>query len=47
MEEKTNWRLDDGFILDKMKVIDDGDYQGTQIFIIPLNIYVPFIPQFV
>lgn len=47
MEETTNWRLDDGFILDKMKVIDDGDYQGTQIFIIPLNTYQPSVEEYV
>lgn len=27
--------------LDKMTVIDDGDYQGTQLFIIPQDTYQP------
>ena len=30
-----------------MKVIDDGDYQGTQIFITPLNTYQPSVEQYV
>ncbi len=30
-----------GWCLDKMTVIDDGDYQGTQIFIIPADTYQP------
>lgn len=35
------------FDIDKMTVIDDGDYQGTQIFIIPLNSYQPDETQYV
>jgi hypothetical protein len=30
-----------GFDLSKMTVIDDGDYQGTQIFIIPKDVIQP------
>lgn len=30
-----------GFDIDKMTVIDDGDYQGTKIFIIPKDTYQP------
>ena len=36
-----------GFDLSKMKVIDDGDYQGTQIFIIPKNMYQPSIYDYI
>ena len=36
-----------GWDLDKMTVIDDGDYQGTQIFIIPTDTYQPSIEDYV
>jgi len=36
-----------GWDLDKMTVIDDGDWQGTQIFIIPKRIYQPSIGDYV
>lgn len=29
------------FDISKLTVIDDGDYQGTQLFIIPLDTYQP------
>lgn len=35
------------FDLNKMKIIDDGDYQGTQIFIIPLDTYQPDASEYV
>lgn len=35
------------FDLDKMTIIDDGDYQGTQIFIIPLDTYQPSVEEYV
>ena len=35
------------FDLDRMTVIDDGDYQGTQIFIIPKNTYQPSVEDYV
>ena len=35
------------FDLDKMKIIDDGEYQGTQIFIIPLDTYQPDVEEYV
>ena len=35
---ETDWNK---FNLEKMTIIDDGNYQGTQIFIIPLDIYQP------
>lgn len=40
---------DDNYKFDvkKMTVIDDGNYQGTQIFIIPKNTYQPNIEDYV
>ena len=32
--------------LEKMRVIDDGDYQGTLIFIIPENTYQPNVNEY-
>lgn len=31
----------ENFAVNKMTVIDDGDYQGTQIFIVPKDSYQP------
>lgn len=36
-----------GWALDKMILIDDGDYQGTQIFIIPVDTYQPSAHDYV
>ena len=36
-----------GWALDKMTVIDDGNYQGAQIFIIPADIYEPSVEDYV
>lgn len=30
-----------------MTVIDDGDYQGTQIFVIPLDTYQPNVTDYI
>lgn len=35
------------FDIEKMKVIDDGDYQGTTIYIIPKNNYQPSVNDYV
>ena len=35
------------FNLENMTVIDDGDYQGTQIFIIPKDTYQPRMSEYV
>jgi len=35
------------FNVDKMTVIDDGDYQGTQIFIIPKGCYQPSVDDYI
>lgn len=38
---------DNIFDLSRMTVIDDGDYQGTEIFIIPKRTYQPNISDYV
>ena len=38
---------DNTFSLDKMTIIDDGHYQGTQIFIIPKNTCQPSTEDYV
>lgn len=35
------------FDVDKMTVIDDGDYQGTQIFLIPKETYQPSASDYI
>lgn len=37
----------DNFNLEKLHVIDDGDYQGTQLFIIPKDTYQPSAEDYV
>lgn len=36
-----------GFNFGDMTVIDDGDYQGTQIYIIPIDTYQPDVRDYV
>lgn len=36
-----------GWNLENMTVIDDGNYQGTQIFIIPTDTYQPSVEDYV
>lgn len=36
-----------GFNLSKMTIVDDGDYQGTQIFIIPKDKYQPSVSDYI
>lgn len=36
-----------GFDFNKMTVIDDGDYQGTLIFIIPSTTYQPSVDEYI
>lgn len=38
---------DNGFDISKMTIIDDGDYQGTKIFIIPKDTYQPSVGDYV
>lgn len=35
------------FNLEKIRVIDDGDYQGTQIFIAFLDVYQPSVEEYI
>ena len=37
---------DDKYDIEKMTVIDNGDYQGTQLFIIPEETYQPSADQY-
>lgn len=37
----------DHYNVNKMTIIDNGDYQGTQIFIIPRNRYQPSIDEYI
>ena len=43
-DETDSWNK---FNLKEMTLIDDGDYQGTQIFIIPLDVYQPNTSNYV
>ena len=43
-QEETEYHL---FSTDNMTVIDDGDYQGTQIFVIPLDTYQPNVTDYI
>ena len=43
-QEKTEYYI---FDINNIRTIDDGDYDGTQIFIIPLNAYSPDETQYV
>lgn len=42
----TNGDSDDNFAIAKMTVIDDGDWQGTQIFIVPKDTYQPDVDEY-
>lgn len=42
-EIATDYGGDESFDISKMTVIDDGDYQGTTIYIIPKDTYQPGI----
>lgn len=37
------WKI---FDASKMTIIDDGDYQGTQIFIVPEKTYQPWVDDY-
>ena len=47
LEEKGKYPLEKGFDVENMTIVDDGDYQGTQIFIIPLKTYQPDIIDYI
>ena len=42
-EETNGYKFD----MDNTTIIDDGDYQGTQLFIIPLNCYQPNATEYI
>lgn len=42
-----NKKLEDKYDLNNYTIIDDGDYQGTQIFIFHKNIYEPDISEYI
>lgn len=46
-EIENEWSGTDEFDISKMTVIDDGDYQGTTIYIIPKDTYQPSINDYV
>lgn len=41
VENILNYGRDDRYNTDKITVIDDGDYQGTLIFLVPRDTYQP------
>jgi len=49
IEEVINPELDDYKKLDTENIteIDDGDYQGTQIYLIPEKTYQPYINEYI
>lgn len=47
LEEKGKYPLEKGFNVKDITIVDDGDYQGTQIFIIPLKRYQPSVEDYV
>lgn len=46
-EIENEWSGTDKFDISKMTVIDDGDYQGTKIYIIPKDTYQPNVSDYV
>lgn len=46
-EIENEWSGTDEFDVSKMTVIDDGDYQGTMIYIIPKDTYQPSVNDYV
>lgn len=47
VEVKNKWNGTDNFDLSRITVIDDGDYQGTQIFLIPKQTYQPRVDDYI
>ena len=43
----TNADQHSGFNIERMTVIDDGDYQGTKLFIIPKDTYQPSVDDYI
>jgi len=47
VEVKNKWGGTDDYDVSKMTVIDDGNYQGTQIFLIPKETYQPSVEDYI
>ena len=47
LEKLDKYPLEKGFDVKNMTIVDDGSYQGTQIFIIPLKTYQPDITDYI
>ena len=45
--DKFKYPVDSGLRIENMTVIDDGDYQGTTIYIIPFDTYQPCTDEYV
>ena len=43
----NKWNGFDNYDTEKITVIDDGDYQGTQIFLIPKETYQPNLEDYI
>ena len=46
-ECSVEYPMDNGLDIDNMTVIDNGDYQGTTIYIIPYDTYQPSVSEYV
>lgn len=46
-EHKIDYPMSEGLDIEKLHIIDDGDYQGTTIYIIPFNTYQPSVDEYV
>lgn len=47
VEVKDKWNGTTNFDVSKMTIIDDGDYQGTLIFLIPKDTYQPSAEDYI
>jgi len=43
----NKWNGFDNYDTEKITVVDDGDYQGTQIFLIPKETYQPNVEDYI
>ena len=44
---EIEYPMNEGLDIDRMTVIDDGEYQGTTIYVIPYNCYQPSVDEYV
>lgn len=47
VDVRNNYSGTDSFDVSKITVIDDGEYQGTQIFLIPKDTYQPSVEDYI